>query len=84
MMVFSKASASRVAVSVSLALIGPGLGGITILAGGDAPAAGAGFGPDDQLGQHLGANPTTACALEHEGLTRASQFRLESRVALTF
>ncbi len=50
----------------------------------DSTPIGAGFGADYQLGQHLSANLTTAWALKHEGLTRAGQFRLESRVSLSF
>ena len=50
----------------------------------DSTPIGAGLGADYQLGQHLRANLTTAWALKHEGLTHAGQFRLESRVALSF
>ena len=50
----------------------------------DSTPIGAGLGADYQLGQHLSANLTTAWALKHEGLTRSGQFRLESRVALSF
>ena len=50
----------------------------------DSTPIGAGFGADYQLGPHLSANLTTAWALKHEGLTRSGQFRLESRVALSF
>jgi hemolysin activation/secretion protein len=51
---------------------------------GDGSPVGAGLGADYQLGQHLVGNLTTAWALKGEGLTRAGQFRLESRVSLTF
>ena len=50
----------------------------------DSSPIGAGFGADYQFGQHLSANLTTAWALKHEGLTRSGQFRLESRMALSF
>ena len=50
----------------------------------DSTPIGAGFGTDYQFGQHLSANLTTAWALKHEGLTRSGQFRLESRMALSF
>jgi hemolysin activation/secretion protein len=50
----------------------------------DASPVGAGFGADYQLGRHLAADLTTAWALKHEGLTRSGQFRLESRVTLSF
>jgi hemolysin activation/secretion protein len=50
----------------------------------DASPVGAGFGADYQLGRHLTADLTTAWALKQEGLTRSGQFRLESRVTLTY
>lgn len=51
---------------------------------GDESPIGAGFGADYQFGQHLAANLTTAWALKQEGFSRSGQFRLESRVALSF
>ena len=50
----------------------------------DASPVSAGLGADYQLGRHLTANLAAAFALKHDGLTRSGQFRLESRVALTF
>ena len=50
----------------------------------DSTPVGVGLGADYQLGQHLSANLTSAWALKHEGLTQSGQFRLESRVALSF
>jgi hemolysin activation/secretion protein len=50
----------------------------------DASPIGAGLGADYQLGRHLTADLTTAWALKQEGLTKSGQFRLESRVTLTF
>lgn len=50
----------------------------------DSSPIGAGVGADYQLGSHLTADLTTAWALKHEGLTHSGQFRLESRVVLTF
>ena len=50
----------------------------------DSSPVGAGLGTDYQMGSHLSANITTAWALKSEGLTHAGQFRLESRVALSF
>ena len=50
----------------------------------DSTPVGAGLGADYQLGPHLSANLTTAWALKHEGLTRSGQFRMESRLALSF
>ena len=50
----------------------------------DSSPIGAGLGADYQLGRHLTANLSAAWALKREGMTRSGQFRLESRVALSF
>lgn len=50
----------------------------------DSSPVGAGVGADYQLGSQFAANLAAAWALKHEGLSRAGQFRLESRVTLSF
>ncbi len=51
---------------------------------GDESPIGAGFGADYQFGEHLNGGLTTAWALKHEGFTRSGQFRLESRIVLSY
>ena len=56
----------------------------TLLKHADESPVGAGLGADYQLGARLTAGLSAAWALKPAGATHAGQFRLESRVAVSF